>query len=97
MCKKGHQMKEKFEFTTTMKESSQRIDYINHINTIIKEYKKKGIRKLTVRQLHYQLVSRGLYPNTKRTYVLTGEAATMGRDHGLIDWDAIEDRSRHLS
>lgn len=95
--REDHDVKERFEFTTRMLPKSQRMDYINHINTIIKEYKKKGIHKLTVRQLHYQLVSRGLYPNTNRTYVLTGEAATLGRDHGLIDWNAIEDRSRHLS
>jgi hypothetical protein len=89
-------VREQFTFTN-MQEGTNILKKISQINKIIAEYAKKGIRRLTVRQLHYQLVSRGLYPNTKRTYILTGEAATIGRDQGLIDWKSIEDRSRELT
>jgi hypothetical protein len=50
--------------------------------------------KLTLRQLHYQLVARGLRANTEATYRNLSQIISDGRYAGLIDWDAIEDRGR---
>lgn len=66
---------------------------IGHVNTIIEEYRLQGY-VLTVRQVFYQLVSRDLIPNTMREYKSVAKTINDGRLAGLIDWDAIEDRTR---
>lgn len=68
---------------------------INQANEIIEEYAKQGY-SLTLRQLYYQFVARGLLPNTDRSYQNLGVAISNGRRAGLIDWDAIVDRTRFL-
>lgn len=70
-------------------------DTIAKANAIIEEYQAKGF-SLTLRQLYYQFVARGLIPNTLRSYKRLGKAVSTGRRQGLIDWDAIEDRTRFL-
>jgi hypothetical protein len=62
-------------------------------NSIIAEYQDMRLR-LTLRQLYYQFVSRDLLPNTERSYKNLGGVISKGRLCGLIDWDAIEDRTR---
>ena len=49
-------------------------------------------KSLTLRQLHYQLVSRDLI--TPQEYAKLSKLLTNGRMTGLVDWDAIEDRVR---
>jgi len=68
---------------------------INQANEIIVEYQAQGF-KLTLRQLYYQFVSRDLIPNTVQSYKCLGDVVNDGRLAGLIDWDAIEDRTRNL-
>jgi len=68
---------------------------IEMANGIIDDYAAQGFT-LTLRQLYYQFVSRGLLPNTERHYKQLGEVVNKGRLAGLIDWDAIEDRTRNL-
>lgn len=68
---------------------------IDTANTIIAEYEAQGY-KLTLRQLYYQHVARGLIENTERNYKRLGGIISDGRLAGLIDWDAIEDRTRNL-
>jgi hypothetical protein len=68
---------------------------INQANEIIVEYQAQGF-KLTLRQLYYQFVSRDLIPNTVQSYKSLGDVVNDGRLAGLIDWDAIEDRTRNL-
>lgn len=51
--------------------------------------------RLTLRQLYYQLVSRGAIGNTVREYKNLSVTMTNARMAGLIDWDHIEDRSRN--
>ena len=51
---------------------------------------------LTLRQLYYQLVSRDLIPNTERSYKRVGSIINDARLAGLIDWSAIEDRTRNV-
>lgn len=66
---------------------------IEDINTIIEEYQAAGYI-LTVRQLYYQLVSRDIIENTMRSYQNAARLINDARLAGLIDWDAIEDRTR---
>lgn len=66
---------------------------LNQINAIIEEYNKQGY-KLTLRQLYYQLVSRGVIPNNVKEYGKLSTVLTKGRMAGIVDWDAIEDRIR---
>jgi DNA topoisomerase VI subunit A len=66
---------------------------IAKINKIIAEYIEAGY-KLTVRQLYYQLVARGEIENTQRSYKSTASLVNDARIAGLVDWDAIEDRTR---
>jgi hypothetical protein len=68
---------------------------IDQANSIIRTYRGQGYT-LTLRQLYYQFVSRDLIPNTERSYKNLGSVISDGRDAGLIDWDAIEDRGRGI-
>lgn len=68
---------------------------IDIIDAIVSEYQSQGFR-LTVRQLYYQLVARDHIPNTVQSYDRTVALLTNARMAGLIDWDAIEDRTRGL-
>jgi hypothetical protein len=50
---------------------------------------------LTLRQLYYQFIARGLLPeNTEKQYKRLGRIVTDAREAGIIDWYAIEDRGR---
>lgn len=68
---------------------------IESANTIIMEYQLQGF-DLTLRQLYYQFVSRDLLPNKQREYKRLGGIVNDARLAGLIDWDAIVDRTRNL-
>jgi hypothetical protein len=69
---------------------------IDQANTIIVEYSAAGY-DLTLRQLYYQFVSRDLLKNTQKEYKRLGSIINDGRLAGLIDWDAITDRTRFLT
>ncbi len=73
----------------------KRLAEVKHANEIIAEYAAKGF-KLTVRQLYYQFVARGLIPNRSSEYQRLGVIINHARLGGLIDWSAIEDRGRNL-
>jgi hypothetical protein len=64
-------------------------------NEIIAEFAADGF-ELTLRQLYYQLVSRAVIPNSERSYDNLGALISDARLAGLIDWDAIVDRTRNL-
>lgn len=68
---------------------------IKTINGVIDEYTKQGY-DLTLRQVYYQLVARDYIPNNERSYKNTGELINNARLAGLIDWYAIQDRTRNL-
>jgi hypothetical protein len=68
---------------------------IAQANRIIGEYVAQGY-SLTLRQLYYQFVSRDLLPNNQQSYKRLGSIINDGRLAGLIDWNAIEDRTRNL-
>ena len=64
-------------------------------NSIIDGYTRQGF-SLTLRQLYYQLVARDLIPNRQTEYDKLSALLSDARRAGLIDWDAIEDRTRYL-
>lgn len=68
---------------------------IAQANQIIEAYQAQGYM-LTVRQLYYQFVSRDLIPNNQREYNKLKKTISDARLAGLIDWSAIEDRTRYL-
>ena len=64
-------------------------------NKIIREYTAAGYI-LTLRQLYYQCVSRDIIPNKQSEYKRLGSIVNDGRLAGLIDWNALEDRTRNV-
>ncbi|GIO34376.1 MULTISPECIES: hypothetical protein [Paenibacillus] len=68
---------------------------IEKVNGIIDEYQQMGY-SLTLRQVYYQLVARDVIPNSERSYKNLGNLISDGRMAGMIDWSAIEDRTRNL-
>lgn len=68
---------------------------IAKINAILEEFDRTG-DVVTVRQLYYQLVARDIIPNTEKSYKKITSVVNDARLAGLIDWDAIEDRTREV-
>ncbi len=68
---------------------------IARANKIIEEYNAQGFT-LTLRQLYYQFVARDFIPNTVKSYKMLGTVINDARLAGLIDWNAIEDRTRNV-
>lgn len=68
---------------------------IEKANEILGEYEVQGL-VLTLRQLYYQFVARGLIQNKQTEYKRIGSVVNDARLAGLIDWDMMEDRTRTL-
>lgn len=68
---------------------------IDYMNKVIEEYVAQGF-VLTVRQLYYQLVARAVIPNTERSYKRITGLVNDAKLAGMMDWDAIEDRTREF-
>jgi len=68
---------------------------IDQADSIMAEYQGQGF-VLTLRQLYYQFVARGLLVNTLRSYKRLGSIVNDARVGGLLDWESIEDRTRNL-
>ncbi len=66
---------------------------ITKANEIVEQYQAEGF-DLTLRQLYYQFVSQDLIPNKDAEYKKLGDIIAKGRLAGLIDWEAITDRTR---
>lgn len=71
------------------------VSIIEQANAIITDYAAQGFT-LTLRQLYYQFVARGLIPNRQTEYKRLGSIINDARLAGLIDWDSIVDRTRNL-
>ena len=71
------------------------IELIDTANEIIEEYQADGY-VLTVRQLYYQLVARDIIANNLKEYKRVAGIFNDARLAGLMDWDAIEDRTREF-
>lgn len=68
---------------------------IDIANAIIAEYQRQGY-DLTLRQLYYQMVARGHIENNMRSYKNFGNLLDDARLAGLVDWNAIVDRTRNV-
>jgi hypothetical protein len=71
------------------------ITIINQAVEIIEEYAAEGYN-LTLRQLYYQFVARDIIENKQSEYKRLGNIINDARLAGMIDWNAIEDRTRNL-
>jgi hypothetical protein len=68
---------------------------ISQANQILEDYTAQGY-DLTLRQLYYQFVSRGIIPNNDKQYKRLGSIINDARLAGLVDWSHITDRTRNL-
>ena len=75
--------------------AAKTISVIEQANQIIAAYAAQGY-DLTLRQLYYQFVSRDLIANKQSEYKRLGSIINDARLGGLIDWNAITDRTRNL-
>jgi hypothetical protein len=72
------------------------LDLVEKAQRIVDDYQSQGY-DLTLRQLYYQFVARGWLANNERNYKNLGTVLDKARMAGLIDWNAIVDRTRHLA
>lgn len=72
------------------------IELLNLVDGIVKEYADQGYT-LTLRQLYYQLVARGYIENNQRSYKRVGNLINDARLAGIVDWNAIIDRTRGMN
>lgn len=90
----------------TINIGNDRLNIIEEANTLINQYRAQGYL-LTLRQLYYRFVAEDLFPeswrdqktgskNVQKNYKNLGDIINDGRLAGLIDWEAIEDRTREL-
>jgi hypothetical protein len=68
---------------------------IDVANQICDDYDRMGL-VLTLRQLYYQFVQRGLLPNQQSKYKRLGDICRDARLAGEMDWDYLIDRTRNL-
>jgi hypothetical protein len=83
-------VKEQFEETKPYKKKQQLIDQIDELVT----YYNKTDLAVSIRQVYYRLLSKGLVRNSHNGYRDVIGAVQTGRLTGQIDWDTIEDRTR---
>lgn len=75
--------------------SASTLDMIAKAEEIINELRAQGYT-LTLRQLYYQFVAKGLLPNKQQNYKRLGDILNKARLAGWIDWESIEDRVRTM-
>lgn len=85
-------MREQFTTQAFRRDSLQIIDTAN---AICAEYQAQGYN-LTLRQVYYQFVARGLLANKDTNYKRLGSIINDARLAGLIDWAYIQDRTRNV-
>lgn len=83
----------KFDDGSTRMWSADKATTLQRIKELVTSYARKGLR-LTLRQLHYQLVVRNWIVNHDTAYKKLGNLLSDMRYAGIIDWDHIEDRGR---
>lgn len=71
------------------------VEIINHANQILAEYEQQNL-VLTLRQVYYQFVARGILPNKQSEYKRLGSILSDARLAGLVDWSMMEDRTRYM-
>lgn len=71
------------------------LSIIAQANAICADYRAQGY-DLTLRQVYYQFVARGLLANSDKNYKRLGSIINDARLAGMIDWAYIQDRTRYL-
>ena len=79
----------------TKKIGPAKMEAIEWANRVCKEYAEAGI-PLTLRQLFYQGVARGLIANKQTEYDRLGDVCRDARMAGLMDWDHLIDLTRNI-
>lgn len=82
-------------YTPDRKFTTQTLEVIEIANAILHEYDEQGF-VLTLRQLYYQFVARGMLENTDKSYNRLGSIINDARMAGLVDWAHLVDRTRSL-
>lgn len=80
---------------TPKKFNAEHTRIIDQANEICEEYRVQGLT-LTLRQIYYQYVSRGLLENKQSEYKRLGSILNDARMAGEMDWDHLIDRTRNL-
>ena len=75
--------------------TAKRAWMIETANQIIEEYQRQGF-VLTLRQLYYQFVARGLVANDQHNYDKLGVTISEARLAGLVDWEAILEAAENM-
>lgn len=75
--------------------SAQTVATIRNANAICAQYQAQGL-DITLRQLYYQFVARGLLANTEQNYKSLSATLSKARWQGLMDWNYLVDRTRGL-
>lgn len=70
-----------------------RDDLLYAAREVAEDYQAQGY-SLTLRQLYYQLVAKGLVPNSQKSYNRLGSTLSTARLKGTFDMDLIVDRGR---
>lgn len=83
-------MKEKF---VNHRITGEKLELTLIAETILDGLKSQGYTA-TLRQLYYQLVTKNIIPNSEKSYQSLSILITRGREAGIINWNAIEDRGR---
>lgn len=73
----------------------RQLELIAICDEIISDYVAQGYR-MTIRQIYYQLVSKNVIENSVKSYDNIQSMLNKARLCGLLDWDAIEDRTREV-
>lgn len=79
----------------TKKFNQSSLEVIARARKIVEDYLNDGL-DLTLRQLYYQFVSRNWLKNEDRQYKRLGDIINNARLAGLLDWEAIVDRTREF-
>jgi len=83
----------KFEDGTVRYWKADKAEVVQQIQSILQEYRQQGYT-LTLRQLHYQMVTNNWIVNHTTSYKKLGNILDDCRYSGVVDWFAIEDRGR---
>lgn len=73
-----------------------RPELVEHALEIARDYRSQGLT-LTLRQMYYQFVARGLVPNGQKVYKRIGATLTDARYNGDFPPAWLEDRGRSVS
>lgn len=68
------------------------LDKLNQVKIILNEL--NDYKPLTLRQVYYQLVGKGIIDNNKSQYTMLSILMKWARLDGYVSWDDIEDRGR---